>query len=242
MTEMVKKTRRHIPVILLAVSLFLAGVMTVKVMAYAASSMTVSAKIANAVDAVNCEDEELKTYTVKYTNLAGELKKKSVFAPPPAKKKNPVKQVVAIFGKEAFINGKWYKAGDKVADAKIVAVNPTSVETLWDGKKKTFRPFDSGVASGPGGSSRPGRPTASSRGSSSSSGKGPQMVVIKSSTGTGLRMGGMREMHDIVSEIQREKLRREMEKTREKYMHMSETERAKFKVEMLEKLSRERSK
>ena len=82
MTETVKKTRRHIPAVLLAVSLFLAGVMTLKVMAYASSSMTISARIANAVDAANCEDEELKTYTVKYTNLAGELKNKSVFAPP----------------------------------------------------------------------------------------------------------------------------------------------------------------
>jgi len=31
---------------------------------------------------------------------------------------------MGIFGDEALINGKWYKAGDKVADAKILAVNP----------------------------------------------------------------------------------------------------------------------
>ncbi len=140
MTEMVKKTRKHIPAILLAVSLLLAGVMTAKVMAYAASSMAISARIANAVGAVNCEDEELKVYTAKYVDLAGELKKKSVFAPPP-KKKNPVKEVVAIFGKEAFINGKWYKVGDKIGKAELIAIEPTHIVVKFDGKESKIAPI-----------------------------------------------------------------------------------------------------
>ena len=104
------------------------------------SSMTISARIANAVDAVNCKDEELKAYTVRYTDLAGELKKKSVFAPTP-KKSNPVKQVAAIFGKEALINGKWYKAGDRVQDARIVAVEATQIRVEWQGREKIFAPL-----------------------------------------------------------------------------------------------------
>lgn len=141
MTEMVKKTRRHIPAVLLTVSLVLAGVMTFKVMAYASASMTISARIANAVDAVNCEDEELKAYTVKYTNLASELKNKSVFAPPPPKKSSPVKQVAAIFGKEALINGKFYKEGDKIGEAELIAVKATYIVVKFNGKETKLAPI-----------------------------------------------------------------------------------------------------
>jgi hypothetical protein len=44
-------------------------------------------------------------------------------------------------GKEAFINGKWYKAGDKVADANVVEITCTKVVIEWQGKKKDFAPI-----------------------------------------------------------------------------------------------------
>ncbi len=75
------------------------------------------------------------------------LKQNNLFikAPP---KQNPVKQVEGILGQEALIGGKWYKAGDKVADAKIIAVAATQVEVEWDGKKTSFAPITS-VSAGP---------------------------------------------------------------------------------------------
>lgn len=70
------------------------------------------------------------------------LKKNNLFiqAPP---KENPVKQVEGILGQEALIGGKWYKVGDKIADAKIVAIAATQVEVEWDGKKTSFAPITS---------------------------------------------------------------------------------------------------
>ncbi len=75
------------------------------------------------------------------------LKQNNLFikAPP---KQNPVKQVEGILGQEALIGGKWYKVGDKVADAKIVAIAATQVEVEWDGKKTSFSPIAS-VSAGP---------------------------------------------------------------------------------------------
>ena len=141
MTEMGKKSARHIPAVLLVVSLYLAVVMALKVMAFATASTTISARIANAVDSANCKDEELKTYTVKYTDLAGELKDKSVFAPPPAKKSNPVKQVAGIFGDEALINGKFYKVGGKIGEAELIEIRTTYVVVKFDGKETKLAPI-----------------------------------------------------------------------------------------------------
>jgi hypothetical protein len=80
------------------------------------------------------------------------LKQNNLFIKTPPKQ-NPVKQVEGILGGEALIGGKWYKVGEKVADAKIVAIMATLVEVEWDGKKTSFAPIAS-VSAGP-----PGRPT-----------------------------------------------------------------------------------
>ncbi len=87
------------------------------------------------------------------------LKQNNLFikAPP---KENPVKQVEGILGQEALIGGKWYKVGDKVADAKIVAIAATQVEVEWDGKKTSFSPITS-VSAGP--SAAPAAPGAPPR-------------------------------------------------------------------------------
>ena len=50
---------------------------------------------------------------------------------------------MAFSGNEAFIAGKWYKVGDKIADAKIVTIGATKVEIEWDGKKTSFSPIGS---------------------------------------------------------------------------------------------------
>lgn len=79
---------------------------------------------------------------------ADTLKQKNLFikAPP---KENPVKQVDGILGNEAFIAGKWYKVGEKIADAKIVAIEATKIEVEWDGKKTSFAPIGSTSATSP---------------------------------------------------------------------------------------------
>jgi hypothetical protein len=77
---------------------------------------------------------------------ADTLKQSNLFVKTPPKQ-NPVKQVEGILGSEAFIAGKWYKVGDKIADAKIVTIGATKVEIEWDGKTTSFSPI--GAASAP---------------------------------------------------------------------------------------------
>ncbi len=71
---------------------------------------------------------------------ADRLKQKNLLiqAPP---RTHPVKQVDGILGDEALIAGKWYKAGAKIGDAKILAVKPTEVQIEWDGKETAFAPM-----------------------------------------------------------------------------------------------------
>jgi hypothetical protein len=71
---------------------------------------------------------------------ADALKENNLFIEKPPRK-NPVSEVMGILGSEALINGKWYKAGDKVGDANILAIEPTRVKVEWDGKIKMFAPL-----------------------------------------------------------------------------------------------------
>lgn len=72
--------------------------------------------------------------------LATALKEKNLFMTPPAKE-HPVKQVDGILGSEILVGDKWYKAGDTIGDAKIVAIEPTQVTIEWDGQTKAFAPL-----------------------------------------------------------------------------------------------------
>jgi hypothetical protein len=83
---------------------------------------------------------------------ADTLKQNNLFIKTPPKQ-HPVKQVEGILGSEAFVGGKWYKVGDKIADAKIVAIGATKVEVEWDGKKTSFSPIQAASAGPP---ARPG--------------------------------------------------------------------------------------
>jgi hypothetical protein len=77
------------------------------------------------------------------------LKQKNLFVQTPPKQ-HPVKQVEGILGHETLIAGKWYKVGDTIGDAKIVAIAATQVEVEWDGKKTVLSPIAS-TGGGPAG-------------------------------------------------------------------------------------------
>jgi hypothetical protein len=68
---------------------------------------------------------------------------------PPLPKKHPVSQVSGILGNEVLINSKWYKVGDKIGDAKIVAIESTLVKIEWEGKEKVFAPISAKSAPAP---------------------------------------------------------------------------------------------
>ena len=141
---------------------------------------------------------------------------------PPIPKKHPVNkdQVLGILGSEVLINGKWYKTGDNVGDAKIVAITPIDVRIEWDGNEQVFIPFDAKGAA-PSGSRRPGsssRPQVAKAGGQGS----PDMVQVQQEGSAGMgspggdrgdmmeRMRGMRERFENMSPEERERARAEM--------------------------------
>lgn len=232
---------------LLALSVFSAGLTLVKV----AGFFVTSAQAENAVkDAIKHSEPDAQNMTAqldKAKKLAEALKKDNLFAPP-GPKQNPIKAVTGIFGDEALINGRWYKAGAKLGDAKVLAVNPTSVETEWEGQKKTFSPIDGGGTSGPSTSSRPTRKTVRGGKPGAASVGRPQMVVTKAAAGMKsksdkfdkgenamLKKAG--QTYKNMSEAQRAMFKRVMKERAEQYRQMDDAERGHFKARIIERIS-----
>lgn len=139
-----------VPVVLLAI----AGILGVLTVAKAAGFFIASARAERIVRQATLwskpDPNAVESQVAKSKLIAEDLKKKNLFWPPPPKE-HPVKAVLGIFGNEAYIDGKWYKVGAKVGDAKIVAIDAASVTTEWDGKKTVFRPIEAESAPAPGG-------------------------------------------------------------------------------------------
>ncbi len=245
--DYLKEKKELVSVVLLGLSAFLAVLILVKVTGFFTAPARAELLVKKAVAQNNTDANDMDKYFAKYKALANELKKNNLFAPPPPKQ-HPVKEVWGIFGDEVIIKDKLYKVGDKVGDAKIVAIEPTQVTIEWDGKKKTFAPFDAGSSSQPGG---PRGSRATARGGSPRPGGGSaQMVTIQSqgrptggrggsmggSMGGGMeRFRGMGERMQNMSEADRDRFVAEMRERRERYMNMSEAEREKFRAEMRER-------
>lgn len=235
---LVQNKRQLVPVVLLAIAVLL-GVLTVaKATGFFIASARAERIVRQAIARSKPDPNVVERQVAKSKPVAEDLKKKNLFSPPPPKE-HPVKAVLGIFGDEAFINGKWYKAGAKVGDAKIVAIGPASVTTEWDGKEKVFRPIDAEGTPAPEGKSRPGRPAPKPGGTKG----GPaDMVVVQSEApprrgpegGPGMRggPGGMRGGFSEMSEADRERMRAQMQQARDRYSQMSEAEREKFRAEM----------
>lgn len=92
------------------------------------------------LNGVECDPNGLKDCLGQAKKTADAIREKNLFIKEPPKE-HPVKQVDGILGNEAFIAGKWYKAGEKVGDAKIVEIHPTFVKVEWDGKTQDFAPI-----------------------------------------------------------------------------------------------------
>ena len=155
--SLVQNKREHVRVVLLAIAV-LSGVLAVaKVTGFFIASARAERIVKQATARSIPDPNIVESYVAKSKPIAEDLKKKNLFWPTP--KVHPVKAVLGIFGDEAYINGKWYKVGAKVGDAKILAIDAASVTTEWDGKKKVFYPIDAEGSPAPGGPKpRPGRP------------------------------------------------------------------------------------
>jgi hypothetical protein len=132
--------RDIISVGLLGVSAFMGVLILIKVTVFFAAPARAEDSVKRAVAQSKPDPNDMEKYFAKSKAIADELKKNNLFAPP-LPKQHPVKQVSGILGNEVLIKDKWYKEGDKVGEAIIVAVEPTLVRIEWEGSEKAFAPI-----------------------------------------------------------------------------------------------------
>jgi hypothetical protein len=166
--------------VLCATAVFLGALIFLKIAGFFVS--TSQARVLGAqADAASAGADDLKKSLAETKTVADELKKRNLFVQA-TPKQFPVGEVLGIMGREALINGKWYKVGDSVADAKITAIEPTKVKIVWNGQEKEFSPITSGGSGG-----RPDQP--GSMGGRTGPGGPPRMVVTGGRRGSGPRPG-----------------------------------------------------
>ena len=208
---------------LLGISGFMVVLILIKVTAFYAAPARAEDSVKRAVELTKPDPNDTEKVFAKSRAIANQLKKNNLFAPP-IPKRHPVNkdQVLGILGDEVFINNKWYKAGDNVGDAKIVAITPIDVTIEWDGSEQVFVPMDAKVAAASGprrpGGPGPGGPQAAKEGQQG----GPETVQVQLEVrgGEGMgRFGGgdmmarmreMRERWESMSPEEREQARAEM--------------------------------
>jgi type II secretory pathway component PulC len=139
---------KFVVIVLLGASAFLGIMILVKVRGFFVASAWAENVVKRAVAQSKADADDMEKYLAESKTIADELKKKNLFAPP-TPKKHPVSQVSGILGDEVLIKDKWYKVGDKVGDAKIVAIEPTQVKIEWQGKEKVFAPISAVSAAEP---------------------------------------------------------------------------------------------
>jgi len=146
--DYLKDRKEVVSIVLLVVSAFLGVCILIKVAGFFVSSARAGRLVKEAVAQSKPDAKEMEKYFAESREIADELKKKNLFAPL-APKQQPIKQVLGILGDEVLIGGKWYKFGDMVGDAKIVAIEPAQIRIEWDGREIVLAPIDAVTASPP---------------------------------------------------------------------------------------------
>jgi len=219
--DYLRQNKRLVPFALFGVSVVFGVLILHKITSFFVSSAEAGSLIKRAVAHSESEPGDVKEYLAKSQKIASSLKSRNLFVPRPPRQ-HPVKGVLGILGDEAFINGKWYKTGDKVGDAKVVAVEPTQVKIEWDGQTKYFAPI---AAVGSASSSRSGGPDGRDRGGDGrpqpGMGGGPP-------GGGGFPRGGIGGL----SEEERARMRERFAGMRERFENASPEERERMRNEM----------
>lgn len=140
--DSLKEKQGLISISLLCASGVLGVLILVKLGSFFVTSARMEKLVEDAVAQSRVDPNDAKEHLSRFKEVADELKKKNMFAPPPPKPGWPVKKVQGILGDTAWINGDWRKVGDEIGGAKVVEIGPNYVKMVWEGKEKTFYPFD----------------------------------------------------------------------------------------------------
>jgi len=166
-----------IPLVLIGVSAAFAFLILIKTTSFFVASAKAETLVRRAVSQTMPNAEALKECEAKSFAIADELKKSNLFSPP-VPERHPVSSVLGILGDEVLIGDKWYKAGDKVGDARIVAVEASQVRIEWQGREKVFTPIDGTIEPASDGSRRLRRNTNVAAQNSKSRNGVAEMVLI----------------------------------------------------------------
>jgi len=238
-----KKKKEIVSVVLLGISAFLAVLILIKVVGFFVVSARAEGLVKRAITQNNTSAKDMEKFFAESREVANELKRKNLFAPPPPKQQ-PIKQVWGILGDEVLINDRWYKVGDMVQDAKIVAIAPTQVRIEWDGREIGLAPIDAVIPPSPVGP-RSKEPVVVAKGKESKEERA-EMVTVGAERGPVFGPEGrggfgmlrpeeaekLRDRWESMSEAERDRFRAEMEQRRERFMNMSPEERQRFAEEM----------
>lgn len=211
--------------LLLGVSIVCAAVILFRVTGFFADSSKAATLLKDAVAQSKPDANDMEKRLADSKTIAEELKKKNLFAPPPPKQ-HPVTAVSGIMGNEVLINDTWYKLGQMVGDAKIVAIEPTRIKMEWDGQEKVFAPIDAPTPAGPSGP-RPGGEVAKAE---QAGGAGAEMV--QASGGPPMPGGPGMGMFGNLSEQDRARMREQFAGMRQRFENMSDAERERMQEEM----------
>jgi hypothetical protein len=176
--------KEFILLVLLGTSAVCAVFILTKIKSFFATSAKAEALVRKATALNGSNEEQIEQAVAKSCAVADDLKKANLFSPP-APKRHPVTSVSGILGDEALIGGKWYKAGDRVQDARIVAVEATQVRVEWQGREKIFTPLQATDQPDPGGSRRTSRSIRPTARAGTPARRPPQLVKIGRSSSAG---------------------------------------------------------
>jgi hypothetical protein len=143
--DYIKEKKELVSSVLLGISALFGVLILIKVAGFFMTPAKAEELVKRAVLQSMPDANDTEKYFAESKAIADELKKKNLFVPP-TPKKHPVKEVRGILGDEVLIGDKWYKAGDKVGDAKIVAIEAAQVRIEWEGKEKIFAPISAASA------------------------------------------------------------------------------------------------
>ena len=223
--EHLRQKRKLASILLLGAGIVCAVLILVQVQGFLADSGKASTLLKDAVAVSKADANDVQKRLADFKTVAEELKKKNLFAPPPPKQ-NPVTAVSGIMGDEVLINDTWYKIGQTVGDAKIVAIEPTKVKIEWDGQEKVFAPIDAPTPAGPPGA-RPGGEVAMAGQPS-----GEAAAMVQASGGPPMPGGPGMGMFGNLSEEDRARMREQFMAMRDRFQNMSEEERQRMRDEM----------
>ncbi len=149
--DYLRQKKELIPLVLFGASVLMALLVLIKVVGFFVFSARAENLVERAIAQNDTDTKDTEKYYAESKALAEGLKKNNLFAPPPPKQ-HPVKEVWGILGDEVLIKGRWYKVGDTIGDAKILAIGPTSAKIDWNGAEKVFLPIDATIPEAPKGS------------------------------------------------------------------------------------------